>query len=324
MTSPAPFTANPSEAVFLIHHGDQAYLRIAAQCSQASGNDVILIGNDVVTGRICAAYIDDSQIELPDYAAFERQYVHMSSATTEFELLCFKRYFYLHAIAKQMGLTHFWMMDSDAILVQNLEPVAKFLLNHHYCAAVSTVHQDDMVWASSPHTSFWTITGLEDFLSFLQNLYSGPTRTLLNQKYQTHIERQIPGGICDMTALYLWQKSKADVYNLAKAHLDGLPLFDNNLNQTGNTVDHEFEMVRNVKLKKITRQGNQSFAHLNKLDEVIAIPVAALHFQGTAKACMATFQDKQEITYASYAGYAFSQYLQKRKDSLVRKIQKLF
>lgn len=127
-----------------------------------------------------------------------------------------------------------------------------------------------------------------------------------------------------MTALYLWQKNQSDVYNLAKAHLEGLPLFDNNLNQTGNTFDNEFEMVGNVKLKKITRENQENYAHLNKLDEVIAIPVAALHFQGTAKACMATFQKKREITYASYAGYAFAQYLQKRKNSLMRKIKKLF
>lgn len=321
MSFNSPSASLTAPSVFLIHHGKQDYLRIAAQCSQEAGNDVILIGNDAATGQLCSAYYDDAQIPLPEYEAFERAYVHMSSATPEFELLCFKRYFYLCAIAKERNLKHFWMMDSDAIITQNLAPVADFLLSNSYCAAASTVHQDEHVWASSPHTSFWTLEGLEDFLRFLQNLYTGPTRTLLNQKYQYHQDHSIPGGICDMTGLYLWQKNKANVFNLAVAHLEGLPLFDNNLNQTGNVFDNEFEMVRNVRLKKITLREHTNYAHLASNQKAIA--AAALHFQGTAKACMANFQKKREITYASYAGYAFRQYLQKRKHSLIRKLKKL-
>lgn len=311
-----------AQAVFLIHHGKQDYLQIAARASQASGNQVILIGNDERTGALCTAYYDDSLIDLPDYGDFESQYVHLSSAPIEFELLCFKRYFYLYAIAKERGLTHFWMIDSDAIVLQDLSDITNnFLLANQFAAGVSTRHQDQFDWASSPHTSFWTIDGLGDFLNFLRNLYIGQTRTLLNEKYQWHLDNQIPGGICDMTALYLWQKNRQDICNLAKVHLDGLPLFDNNLNESGNMTRNEFHMVRNVRLKKITHENQTYWAYPTSHSK--AIPVIALHFQGRAKACMTTFEKSHQITYQSYAAYSFLQYVEKRKNSFLRKLKKI-
>lgn len=315
------------QEIFLIHHGNQDYLQIAARCTQEAGNHVILIGNDAVTGKLCTAYYDDALIDLPEYRDFEAQYVHLSSAPIEFELLCFKRYFYLYAVAKQRGLNHFWMIDSDATVLQDLTAITNdFLLPNDYCAGISTprqsaFNQDGFWWACSPHTSFWTIAGLEDFLSFLKNLYKGETRELLDQKYEWHLQNNMPGGICDMTALFLWQKNKGNVYNFAKAHLEGLPFFDNNLNETGNVIDHEFAMVQNVMLKKVTQLNKMHWVH--KSEGTQAMPVAALHFQGRAKVCMATFEKEHQITYWTYAPQVFLQYVAKRKSSLIRKIKKL-
>lgn len=310
------------QEIFLIHHGKQDYLQIAARCTQAAGNHVILIGNDSVTGKLCSAYYDDSLIDLPEYRDFESQYVHLSSAPIEFELLCFKRYFYLYAIAKQRGLTHFWMIDSDAIVLQDLSDITNnYLLANQFSAGFSTRHQDQFDWASSPHTSFWTLEGLKDFLHFLRNLYTGETRKLLDQKYEWHLQNNMPGGICDMTALYLWQKNRQDICNLAKVHLDGLPLFDNNLNESGNMTQNEFHMVKNVRLKKITHVKNAYWAFPTAHPR--AIPVIALHFQGRAKACMATFERSHQITYRAYALYSFLQYVEKRKNSLLRKLKKI-
>lgn len=315
---------SPPGAIFLIHHGHQDYLRIAASEAKASGNSVILVGNDEVTAQLCDAYYDDANVLLPEYEAFEREYVHLSSASREFELLCFKRYFYLLAVAKQRDLDHFWLIDSDAIVLRDLQTVANdFLLPNGYWAGVSTRHQDTMDWASCPHTSFWTLAGLHDFVEFLLKLYRAETRKLLDQKYQWHLQHQIPGGICDMTALFLWQQQRVNkVYNLAIAHENGLPFFDNNLNEDGNCAKQEFQMVGNVKLKKISFSGGRYWAH--PINGSHPLEVAALHFQGRAKACMATFQHRRKIHYSSYASYTFWQYCQKRIGSLKRKYRTLF
>ena len=316
-------TSSP-ESIFLIHHGHQDYLRIAASEAKASSNCVILVGNDAVTGQLCDAYYDDTTVLLPEYAIFESEYEHLSTATREFELLCFKRYFYLLTVAKERNLNHFWLIDSDAVVLSDLRVFAHdFLLPQEYLAGLSTRHQDLMDWASSPHTSFWTLEGLSDFIEFLLTLYHGETRKLLDQKYQWHVQHQIPGGICDMTALFLWQQARKNkVFNLALAHQQGLPFFDNNLNEDGNTAKHEFQMVGNVKLKKIRFSGHRYWAHPTNSSP--PLEVAALHFQGRAKACMATFQQRRAITYATYAPYAFRQYCQKRIASLQRKCQTLF
>ena len=213
------------------------------------------------------------------------------------------------------------MIDSDLVLTADLSKLQQHPLINKCEAAFSTPHQEEHVLASSPHCSYWTLRGLEKFIQFLDQLYQGDSRRLLDEKYAYHQAHNIPGGICDMTALYLWQKTNHNVLNLADAHLHGLPLFDNNLNQTGNCFDHEFEMVGNVHLKKITSQNGHYQAYLSGSNA--AVPVAALHFQGTAKACMATFLKTNEITYWAYAPYAFQQYVEKRKNSLKRKLRKI-
>lgn len=319
-------TSSP-ESIFLIHHGHQDYLRIAASEAKASSNCVILVGNDTVTGQLCDAYYEDTTVSLPEYEAFERQYIHLSSAPREFELLCFKRYFYLHAIAKERDLSHFWMIDSDAIVLQNLQAVArKFLLPNGYLAALSTPHQSETNqtnywWASSAHTSFWTMEGLNEFIDFLKTLYIGKTRKQLDQKYQWHLEQKIPGGICDMTALFLWQQEQKKIYNFVHAHQEGLPFFDNNLNEDGNCFPHEFSMTRNVQLKKVLFKNNLYWTYPKNDGQ--PIPVAALHFQGRAKSFMATFQKKRSIHYWGFASYAFKQYIKKRVHSLKRKINNI-
>ena len=311
---------NRPEEIYLIHHGNQDYLQIAARESKKSENAIILIGNSIDVGRICDHYYDEALIPLPDYEIFKSHYVHMSSAPEEFELLCFKRYFYLYAIAKQRGHTHFWMMDSDAIILQNLSAFTyQFLVPSGFSAGVSTRHQSELDWASSPHTSYWTLAGLEDFISFLKNLYTSEYRQHINRKYDWHLANNISGGICDMTALFLWQKNRGDVYNLAQAHLEGFPLFDNNLNEGGNMMEKEFEMVGNVKLKKIEHQNGLFKAFLSASSR--PIPVASLHFQGRAKSCMSTFEKRKHITYWTYAFFSVLVYFEKRRKSFIRKLK---
>jgi hypothetical protein len=214
------------------------------------------------------------------------------------------------------------MIDSDAIVLQDLSEITNnFLLPNKFCAGVSTKSQDQLDWASSPHTSFWTLKGLENFLNFLKNLHTGPFRNLLDQKYEWHLANNLPGGICDMTALFLWQKDRQDICNLAKVHQEGLPLFDNNLNEDGNIIRHEFTMVKNVRLKKITHNEN-AYSAITQ-DNSRNVPVIALHFQGRAKQYMSTFEKAHKITYLTYALFAISQYFEKRKNSLIRKIMRI-
>ena len=306
------------ETVFVIHHGQQDYLRIAAEYINKSGNRSILIGNCTDAGKLSDLYFDDGQISLPEYEAFERQYVHMSSATPEFELLCFKRYFYLYVIAKKLGLHHFWMIDSDLVLTTDLSETQKHPLLQNCIAAYSTPYQDEHTKASSPHCSYWTLEGLEQFLQFLGQLYQGNTRQLLNEKYAYHLEHKIPGGICDMTALFLWQKGNSNILNLASAHLNGLPLFDNNINHDGNAHPHEFEMIKRINLKRVG--GSFPRLYAVKADNKSRLPIACLHFQGKAKAYMEHFMHNEAISYRAFAGIIARLYIDRRLKSLRKKL----
>ena len=310
--------ANPPETVFIIHHGSQDYLRIAAQFVKKFGNRAILVGNDSVAGQICDQFYEDSQVTLPKYEEFERHYVHMSSATQEFELLCFKRYFYLYAIAKDKGLDHFWMIDSDLVLLSDLATLQKHPLIQNCIAAFSTPYQDDYALASSPHCSYWTLGGLERFIQFLSQMYQGTSRLLLDKKYAHHQKNNLPGGICDMTALYLWQKNSSNSLNLSDAHLHGLNLFDNNINHDGNIRPGEFKMIKRINLKKVG--GAFPNFHVYNSASKDLTPVACLHFQGKAKGYMKHFMHNEVISYRAYAGEITHLYIKRRINSLKRKL----
>ncbi|MEA9598575.1 hypothetical protein VC178_01530 [Polynucleobacter sp. AP-Sanab-80-C2] len=309
-------TPQAPETVFIIHHGSQDYLRVAAHFVKKFGNHAILIGDDSVTGSMCDQYYDDSQIDLPNYATFVHNYVHMSSATREFELLCFKRYFFLYEIAKSQSLHHFWMIDSDLILLSDLKRVVTHPLFRECIAAFSTPYQDEMALASSPHCSYWTLQGLESFIQFLGKMYQGETRKSLDKKYAHHQKYSLPGGICDMTALYLWQKNNSRVVNLADVHFHGLPLFDNNINHDGNMHAKEFKMIRRVNLKKVTGNFPQFFAH--SISSQTPIPLACLHFQGKAKSYMKHFMHNEAISYSVYFIEIAQLYIKRRIQSLKR------
>ena len=157
-----------------------------------------------------------------------------------------------------------------------------------------------------------------DFLNFLSTLYTGEVRKFLDQKYEWHLQNNMPGGICDMTALYLWQKNNVRVLNLADAHLHGLPLFDNNLNHDGNLHAKEFEMIKRVNLKKVSGAFPNFFAH--NASTKSTIPLACLHFQGKAKAYMKHFMQYEAISYSAFIGEIIRLYMEPRIKSLKRKL----
>lgn len=303
------------ENVFVLHHGSASYLRHCLSFSKNSGNRTILVGSDVRFEEKCDEYWDDG-IPLPDYDKFCQYYKHMSTNSEEFELLCFRRYFLMLAVARSKNIDHFWMIDSDILLMESLEPMTRFLLEGGYKASLTFQEtQREFSWSASAHISFWTVEALANFVEFLCVLYTTDKIHILNEKYRYHVSHNLAGGICDMTALYLWEKERGDTFNNATAHLHGMALYDHNINCDFNYSDDQFQMVPFLGVKRVKYDGAHCVAVRQNGS---TCRIASLHFQGSAKKYMDRFVESKSLSLLPYLSYLPLK-LREKLASLVRR-----
>lgn len=275
--------------VFIVHNGSQAYLADAIKASIKSGNQTILIGNDQKIGSCCSNFYSD-EILLKKFEIFSRNYQHLSSNSFAFELHCFKRFFLLLEVAGRIGLNKFWMIDSDVILLENLSDYANEISSDGYSTSLSWQLQSStsMSWSASPHISYWTLEALDDFVKFLINLYLPENIPELYKKYEFHLNKKIPGGVCDMTALYLWINQGIRVHNNAINLKLNSAIFDHNINAGSNYAENEYKTVPFLGIKKIKWSLQDKVFYAFHKDGSLR-RVLALHFQGDAKRYISRF-----------------------------------
>jgi hypothetical protein len=286
--------------VVVVHQGSQPYLMDCLNSSMRMNHDTFLIGNDSTMAAHCTEFFDD-QIFIEKYEYFLRLYKHYSTNSLEFELHCFKRFFLLSSIAEKLNLENFWLIDSDVLLLKNLNEISNYILSSGYVASLSWQNQSfsSMKWSASPHVSFWTLDGLRDFLDFLVDLYLPKNIKILEGKHAHHQKNNILGGICDMTALYLWAHSGVSVHNSAIASDSLNYFFDHNVNDGSNYKDSEYRVVPILGVKKVNMDSKLKkyyvFASNGSKREVVN-----LHFQGGSKVLMSRFLFVNKLSLLSH------------------------
>ena len=102
-------------------------------------------------------------------------------------------------------------------------------------------HQPEYRWSASAHTSYMTVQGLEELWDFMKAQYTEKDgRKRLRRKNAYHIKNKQPGGICDMTLLYLYAQEN-DATCLTSCY-EGTT-FDHNINTSENQEREEYEMT---------------------------------------------------------------------------------
>lgn len=290
---------NKSQVVFIVHNGKQDYLNVCVRSSRKYGNYTILIGNAGDAANNSDEFYPDA-ISSAEFEVFRRNYRHMSSNSIDFELLCFRRYFLLLTVAKKKRLNHFWLIDSDVLLLEDLNEFTEtFLLRNKYRASLSSQKKPKespgaYFIAASPHISFWTTGALEDFSNFCLTVYT-THNDVLNLKYQYHLQNGIPGGICDMTILDLWARGYDGVFNNATAHLNGFSFYDHNINTSNNYDEDGIQMIKGLNVKRV--YNNRIWCYVWSPILKTRFRVGCLHFQGNAKVLMRTFFHFQKLSY---------------------------
>ena len=191
---------NSNVTIIVVHRGNQEYLRDALRCARNAGNEVVLIGDQTNTGDI--GWVDYQPCQAEAYEEFSKIYEHMSSNPYKFELICFERYFLTYSYMKKKGLSDCVMMDSDVCLY---EKVTKELFTNTDLAISIPEQKTKYTMSASAHFSYWTLEAMEEMLNYLMFAYKNKLPEIY-EKWEWHTKTNSPGGICDMTLLYLFAK----------------------------------------------------------------------------------------------------------------------
>lgn len=264
-----------NKPIFFVHSGNQDYLKRTIKQAEKTNRVVYLLGDD--SNRKIAINWFDMKLYLTEkWDKFKKIYIHMSSNPYEFELNCFRRFFVVYEFAKEMEIESFFMLDSDCLAYSDF---SKLPLSNYDVGLSIPKNQEDYDWTASPHNSYWTLKALENFLEYLFYEY---TKNLeeLKIKWHYHQEKNIRGGICDMTLLYLWATSSLSIRLLnTTIGVDG-GVFDHFLSvsegyEKGTFPIHRFCEIKHLKFVN----GKAYFKDKNKN----WIQTYTIHAQGKSK-----------------------------------------
>ena len=232
--------------VLFIHTGNQEYLQYTVSQAEKMNSHVYLLG-DESNQNIAKRWVRMKDYFTDRYKNFTENYVHMSSNPYVFELNCFRRFFVSYEFAVRNDIREFMMLDSDLLAFANFSEV-----DFHGCDAALSMPYDQShyVWTASPHCSYWTVEALDDFLDYLIYAY-GEGIGLLEEKWKYNHEKHMPGGICDMTLLYLWAQSSTKFHVFNTSQVCNKTVFDHFLSLSEGYQQGDFQRNRYCEMKKI-------------------------------------------------------------------------
>ena len=259
--------------MIVVHRGNQGYLRDALCCARNAGNEVVLIGDESNSKDV--NWVDFKSCQSGKYEHFAKIYEHMSSNPYKFELICFERYFLTYEYMKKSGLTDCVMMDSDVCLY---EQVTKETFQNAELAISIPEQKTEYSMSASAHFSYWTIGAMEAMLEFLIASYEKKLPEIY-EKWEWHKKTGMPGGICDMTLLYLFAKQyKGSVLN---TDLQLRPLLFDQVMSDFRNHGTEFLTMKNGHTKAVFKNEDGKLCYKSVNNQLY--PVLYIHAQGGDK-----------------------------------------
>ena len=268
-------TQRPNIAI--VHEGNQDYVRVALEVARRHGNTPVHLG-----------FGETSQL----MRQFEARYRRMSNYDPRFDLLCLKRYFIIQKLMHDQQLDSLFHLDSDVLLFDDLYQFEIEWLKPYGAACGIHMPQSQPALRCSfgAHISYWTREMIDSFCDYLVNVYESVPQLILD-KWAWHRNTGTPGGVCDMTMLYMWAKGHCNIANFTKPI--GGAVFDYNINSPENYTINDF--TTRFGAKTITFRDRQPYGRTQKGE---LMRFRSLHFQGAIKAQMCRFGQAKGYAYA--------------------------
>jgi hypothetical protein len=277
--------------IVIFHSGDQPYFKACVE-TNARNNVVYLVGDnsnkDMFLHIPNVHFFHIDELKTDEIRRFEDCFVNYSTNNFHKERFCFLRIFYVKSLLKKTGIQWMFHIDSDCIMLCDINTIFKDNLTVAY--SVQDKIENPYHIASSVHNSLIHLEFCERFVQLCFDIYQNKTKfSLIQPKIQWHAEKQMPGGICDMTLYHLMFSEKIihHIDNLNNPRLvDGENVvFDHNiLDSYGFNGDNTY--IKKDGVKVMQKIGNKYYFITR---DGTLVRTMSLHFQGGAKRYMETF-----------------------------------
>lgn len=223
--------------VIYVHFGKiPEYLKKSINLS-CQKNQVILLTDDLSYKNEDIS-IFNSQNYYDGLDNLRNVYEHFSYLDPTFEFICIFRWFVLRNFFNKHNLDYAYYSDSDVMIYYDLQPFYEKYYSQYDACYVTTENQKNYRWSSSACCSFWKKESINKFCEFILSCYSPEKIHVIKDKWDYHVTNSIPGGICDMTLLYLFQ-DQIYFFPLSKVIEDFA--FDQNMKDKNNYYDNEYD-----------------------------------------------------------------------------------
>lgn len=229
--------------------GGLHHLEVSIKQAQKFNERVILLGDG------SNSHIDVEHYNISDYyqnvKEFHNLYQHMSSNEHAFELKCLERWIVLANFVESQNFDTSVYLDSDVMTYCNyLERESLFDKDYAamLCAPKRENAQVDPVlkWSVAGCVSYWKQNTILRFKDYLLRLYTDKIDQL-KEKWKWHVDSGSWGGICDMTAMYLFYTENNNIGTLCNILSDN-STFDQCLVVSENYLEDEYKIDSGGKL----------------------------------------------------------------------------
>jgi hypothetical protein len=280
--------------IVIYHIGTQKYFLNSVRINSMK-NFVYVIGDDnnnLFQNNSNVKHINQSELFNQEIAEFKNVFVNYSSNSANFELGCFLRFFYLKEFIKKYNFNRIFHVDSDCIIFDNLKELFEKLPQIKIGYSIQTLSQKKNPYhmVGCIHNALLNFDFLTKFIDFCFDIYKRKTHfELIEPKINYH--KTHPGGICDMTILYLFFSTNIMDKTLTNFNdifiiNDEACTFDHNINDSyGFEGDQTYLMKNNKKI--LINKNNSYYVETIKGKQ---IRLLSIHFQGGAKLLLEKFK----------------------------------
>lgn len=276
--------------VVIVHRGWSRYAAVAVRRALAAAQaPVWVISDSPRYGAIPG--VRHVRLDALDGGAarFAASYVHLSGNPEGFELFCWQRWFLVADLAAREGIGTLVHLDSDLLLFASAAELAAEMRRRGDGCALCVPGNAEQCWgqavmgAASAHCSVWTRPWLDEFCAFAESGFRpGPLHDRYQAKWAHHRRHRLAGGVCDMTGLLAFVRSRGGCTNQLEPCAEGV--VDLGMQEGANLRAGEFRTA--LGLKRVRFAAGRPWLERREGGEV---PAMALHFQGNAKPLMAAF-----------------------------------
>lgn len=280
-------------ALVFVHQGDSPYLEFTLRQARAAApdDDLVLLGDPSNDHFPFLRHVDTTA---PAYEAagaeIARVYRHLTTNGHTTALRWLQRWFWLRTFLRETGTARAVTLDSDVLLFAPEAELVAPLADARFAGGLPA-DQSGYRWEVGPQVTVWPAATVEAFCDFALRSYTDPALgALYDEKWAYHVAHNLPGGVIDMTTLYLFVRDEIGIdafVNLEAAREVGgeRVAVDHNLSTAENEVADEYAMDGGF--KQLRWVDGRPVGRNVRLGADVRFQ--ALHLQGHAKARIPDF-----------------------------------